>query len=209
MDVAIIGAGNVGRALSTAIVRAGHSVTVSSNKAEDARALAAETGAEAADDNLAAVAKADAVVLAVPYAALDGLLGQIGSALDGRIVVDATNRVDPQDPGSVLDGTSAAEQIQARVPGARVVKAFNTLFAARQADPVVGDVELDGFVASDDESATSAVLELVRSMGLRPLDAGPLVMARALEAMALLNIMLQIRNNWSWQSGWKLIGPTA
>ncbi|HYY80417.1 MAG TPA: NADP oxidoreductase, partial [Actinomycetes bacterium] len=136
------------------------------------------------------------------------VLADVGGALAGKVLVDATNRVDPADPGSVLDGTSAAERIQARVPGARVVKAFNTAFASRQADPVVDEVALDGFYAGDDDQAKQAVAELLRSIGFRPVDGGPLVMARALEALALLNITLQIRNNWPWQAGFKLVGPT-
>src|SRR5207237_4229645 len=73
----------------------------------------------------------------------------------------------------------------------------------------VGGSRLDGFVAGDDEAAKQKALEFIESIGFRPLDAGPLAMARALEAMGLLNIVLQIRNNWPWQSGWKLAGPTA
>ena len=90
-----------------------------------------------------------------------------------------------------------------------MVKAFNTAFASRQADPVVEGVALDAFIAGDDDQAKQAVAELAASIGFRPIDAGPLVMARALEAMALLNIMLQIRNNWPWQAGFKLVGPTS
>jgi predicted dinucleotide-binding enzyme len=119
----------------------------------------------------------------------------------GKVLIDATNRVDPADPGSVLDGTSAAEQIQARVPATRVVKAFNTAFASRQADPVVDGVALDGYLAGDDDQAKQTVAELVGSVGFRPVDVGPLVMARALEGLALLNIMLQIRHDWPWQAG--------
>jgi 8-hydroxy-5-deazaflavin:NADPH oxidoreductase len=96
------------------------------------------------------------VVLAVPYPAVDGVLVDVGDALAGKVLVDATNRVDPADPGSVLDGTSAAEQIQARVPAARVVKAFDTAFASRQADPVVDGVALDAFIAGDDDQALVA-----------------------------------------------------
>jgi predicted dinucleotide-binding enzyme len=149
------------------------------------------------------------VVLAVQYPTVDAVLAEASHALDGKLLIDTINRVDPSDPGSVLDGTSAAEHIQARAPGARVVKAFNTAFASRQADPVVDGVALDGYLAGDDDQAKQTVSELVGSIGFRPIDVGPLVMARALEALALLNIMLQIRNSWPWQAGFKLVGPTS
>jgi predicted dinucleotide-binding enzyme len=90
-----------------------------------------------------------------------------------------------------------------------VVKAFNYAFASRMADPTVDGIHLDGFVAADDLEAKEKALELVESIGFRPIDAGPLVMARVLEGMALLNVTLQIHNNWPWQNGWKLVGPPA
>ncbi len=111
--------------------------------------------------------------------------------------------------GTVADATSAAERIQVLLPRAHVVKAFNTAFAARQADPVVDGIQLDGFVAGDDGDAETAVLELVESVGFRPIDVGPLPMARTLEAMGWLNIQLQIRHGWPWQGGWKFAGPSG
>jgi NADPH-dependent F420 reductase len=207
MNISIIGAGNVGRALATSALRAGHSVTVSSANGETSAALARETGAEKAESNSAAVDGADLVVLAVPYMAIVNVLDEIGPALAGKIVVDATNPLKPDYSGLVTEGTSAAEEIQARIPAARVVKAFNTAFAARQADPQIAGVQVDGFVASDDEEAKTIVLELVKGMGFHPIDAGQLTMARALEALAFLNISLQMRHGWSWQAGWKLVGP--
>jgi predicted dinucleotide-binding enzyme len=207
MDIAIIGAGNVGRALATSATRAGHGVTISDNDPQEAQGLAQATGARAADSNRAAVAGAQIVIFAVPYPAVEGIVRDLGAALDGKTVVDVTNRLNVENPPAAIDGTSNAEQIQAWAPGARVVKAFNTAFAARQADPMVDGVPLDGFVAGDDADAKGAVLELVRSIGFRPVDVGGLGMARALEAMGLLNITLQIRNNWPWQAGWKLLGP--
>jgi 8-hydroxy-5-deazaflavin:NADPH oxidoreductase len=208
MQIAIVGSGNVGKALASSFTRAGHSVTLTASNPDNARAAAAQTGAQAADSNQQAIDAAEVVVLAIQYPAVDAVLADAGDALDGKVVIDTTNRVDPADPGSVLDGTSAAEQIQARVPGAKVVKAFNTALAARQADPVVDGIALDGYLAGDDDRAKQTVAELVGSIGFRPVDVGPLVMARALEALALLNIMLQIRNNWPWQAGFKLVGPT-
>ncbi|MFI5052658.1 MAG: NADP oxidoreductase, partial [Acidimicrobiales bacterium] len=75
--------------------------------------------------------------------------------------------------------------------------------------PSVGGTRLDGLVAGDDQAAKDKVIEFVGSIGFRPIDAGPLVMARALEGMALLIIMLQIQHKWPWQNGWKLVGPPA
>jgi len=209
MKIAIIGAGNVGRALAGSFVRAGHHVTVSSAHAENARLVAEQTGGEAAASNQAAAADADVVVLAVPYPTIVAVLDDLGGDLSGKVVVDATNPLKSDYSGLATEGTSAAEQIQSKVPEARVVKAFNTVLAARQADPSIDGMPLDGYAAADDAEAKATVLELVRSIGLQPIDAGPLAMARALEAMALLNITLQIKNGWSWQTGWKLVGPTG
>jgi 8-hydroxy-5-deazaflavin:NADPH oxidoreductase len=209
MKIAVLGSGNVGKALASSFIRAGHRVTLTASNPDNARAAASQTGAQAGDSNQQAAAGAEVVVLAVQYPIVDAVLAEAGDALNGKVLIDTTNRMDPADPGSVLDGTSAAEQIQARVPGAKVVKAFNTAFASRQADPVVDGVALDGDLAGDDDQAKQTVSELVGSIGFRPVDVGPLVMARALEALALLNIMLQIRNNWPWQAGFKLVGPTS
>jgi 8-hydroxy-5-deazaflavin:NADPH oxidoreductase len=209
MHLAIIGAGNVGRALAISATRAGHAVTVSDRDPQEAQALAQAAHARPAGSTAEALRDAEAVVLAVPYAAVEGIVREAGSVLDGKILIDVTNRLNLENPPAAIDGTSNAEQIQALAPSARVIKAFNTAFAARQADPLVDGVPADGYVAGDDQQAKAAVLELVRSIGFRPIDAGALGMARALEAMGLLNITLQIRNNWPWQAAWKLIGPTG
>ena len=209
MNIAIIGAGNVGTALTTAATRAGHAVMLSDHKPEDARAVAQQAGARASDTNAAAVRDAEVIILAVPFPAVAGIINELGRALDGKVVVDVSNRFSPTDPGAPIDGSSNAEQIQALVPSARVVKAFNTVFASRQANPNADGIQLDGYVAGDDQEAKAKVVELVRSLGFRPVDAGPLSLARALEAMAWLNMLLNMQNGWPWQSAWKLVGPTG
>lgn len=209
MNITIIGAGNVGKALTGSAIRTGHSVTVSSAGGDSARELAAATGAKTAESNRAAAENAEVVVLAVPYTAIPELLKEIGPVLDGKIVVDATNPLKADYSGLATDGTSGAEEIQAQVPGARVVKAFNTAFAARQTDPTVNGLRADGYVAGDDDEAKAAVLGLVEAIGFNPIDAGGLAMARHLEGMAWLNISLQMKNGWSWQAAWKLVGPAG
>jgi 8-hydroxy-5-deazaflavin:NADPH oxidoreductase len=205
MDIGIIGAGNVGQALATASVRAGHAVTITSTTAGEAEHVAAEVGATAVASNRAAVADAAAIILAVPFDAVSAIVGELGAALKGKVLIDVTNRFAPEQ----LDGTSNAELIQQMAPNARVVKAFNTILAAHQADPGIDGIQLDGFVAGDDSAAKKKVLELVGSLGFRPIDAGSLAMARALEGMGTLNISLNMTNGWPWQSGWKLLGPSG
>jgi predicted dinucleotide-binding enzyme len=207
MNIAIIGAGNVGKALATAGVRAGHDVTLAATTPESAAEAAKATGAKAARSSVEAVKDAELVILAVPSSKLDDVIGQLGSALTDKAVIDTTNRVNRQDPGAVLDGSSIAERIQKQLPKAHVVKAFNYAFHERQVDPMVDGLKLDGFVAGDDQAAKDKTLRFAESIGFRPIDAGPLVMARVLEGMALLIILLQIQNNWPRQNGWKLVGP--
>jgi len=207
MNIAVIGAGNVGKALAGASVKAGHQVTISAAHAEKAAAAAQQVGAHAADQPEQAVKKADLVILAVPSSTAEDLAGALGSALDDKVVVDVTNRIG--EPAIVLDGDSVSERLQRRLPKARVVKAFNYMFAVRMAAPKVDGMQIDAFVAGDDEDARNKVLELAGSIGLRPIDAGPLAMARTLEAMGLLIVSLQRQHGWPWQNGWKLVGPPA
>jgi len=205
MDIAIIGAGNVGTALAGALARAGHRVTISAAHPEHAEDAAKATGAVSADTNHDAVAAGDVVILAVPGTAVGAIVDEVGNELSGKVVVDVSNRPTP-DPSS--SGSSAAEELQARVPDASVVKAFNTAFATRQADPVVGGVPADGFVAGDDEQAKQTVLDIVESIGFRPVDAGSLAAARTLEGMAWLNISRNMQGG-TWQDAWVLLGPDS
>jgi len=209
MKVAIIGSGNVGKALASSATRAGHQVTIASRDPQKAEQAAQATNAQAADTPKEAVQDSELVVLAVPADKVDDLLFELSNDLDGKVIIDVTNRVDMQDPAKTLDGTSMAEHIQQKAPKAHVVKAFNYAFASRQADPIVDGAPLDGFVAGDHEASKRKALDFVESVGFRPIDAGPLSMARALEALAVLNIHLQVKHKWPWQSGWKLAGPTG
>jgi predicted dinucleotide-binding enzyme len=205
MDIAIIGAGNVGTALAGALARAGHRVTISAKNQEHASRAAQATGAGSATSNKEAVAAGDVVILAVPGTAFDALVSEVGDDLAGKVVVDVSNRPTPDASGA---GTSAAEELQARLPDASVVKAFNTAFATRQADPDVDGVSADGFVAGDDDDAKQKVLRIVESIGFRPVDAGSLAVARTLEGMGWLNISRNMQGG-TWQDAWVLLGPDS
>jgi NADPH-dependent F420 reductase len=209
MKIAIIGSGNVGKALAGAATQAGHDVTLAANDPKNAEDAARATRAHAARSSNEAVKNAELVILAVPSSKVDQVVGALSSDLDGKVVIDVTNRVNMQNLASTLDGSSVAEQVQKKLPKAHVVKAFNYSFASKMADPKVDGTRLDAFVAGDDESAKRKVEEFAGSIGFRPVDAGPLAMARALEALGILNILLQVKHNWPWQSGWKLVGPTG
>ena len=86
------------------------------------------------------------------------------------------------------------------------MKAFNTVFASRQAEPTVAGIAPDGFVAGDDAAAKQTVLDVVESVGFRPVDAGSLASARTLEGMAWLNIQRNMAGG-TWQDAWVLVGP--
>ena len=202
MKVAIIGAGNVGKALATSITRAGHDVTIAARHPEHARAAADEIGATPAESNASAVVDADVVILAIPYSADQQVADDIRDEVAGKAVIDVSNPIKPDFSGLATEGSSsAAEELQKSLPEAGVVKAFNTLFASNQANPTR---EIDGFVAADDEEAKRTVISLVESMGFTPLDVGPLSAARYLEGMAFLNMGLNAQNGWSWTSAWHL-----
>lgn len=209
MNIAILGTGNVGGGLAAAATKAGHDVVVSASSPTSAQDAANKTGARAAASNAEAVEAADIVVLAVPHSAVAGIAGELGDALNGKVVIDATNPLNDTFDDLTTSGVSAAEQLQQQLPASKVVKALNTVFASRYAAPTQDGQPLDAFLASDDEQAKSTVSELVQSLGFRPVDLGSLRMARTLEELALANISLNATRGWPWQSAFRLVGPQA
>jgi 8-hydroxy-5-deazaflavin:NADPH oxidoreductase len=194
MNILVIGAGNMGSALVKQLTRAGHQVSVRARHIEKAQTLAAaHPGARAVvGEQALALAQADAVVLATPYADAIPALQGVGS-LNGKVVVDITNPLTPDFMGLTLGHiTSAAEEIAKAIPGAEVVKAFNTLFAQVLAEGSdFGNAQkATVFVASDSERAKQAAQSLAQSMGFLTVDAGSLRNARYLEPLAALNIYL-------------------
>jgi NADPH-dependent F420 reductase len=206
MKIAVIGTGNVGSALGGAFARAGHEVTFAARDAAKATNAAASAGAMAAGV-VEAVESSDVIVLAIPYGALDAVASEIAPVIRGKVVIDVTNPLAPDYSGLANAGNqSAAEQVAAELPGARVVKAFNTQFSQVQANPALHGTRLDALYAADDDAAAETVAELAGSIGFRPVRVGPLTAARELEALAWLNIRLQMIASGTWQSSFVVVG---
>ena len=209
MKFAIIGSGNVGTAIARAVTGVGHNAVVASRTQDSLDAVADTVSVATTTSDQDAVNGADVVVLAVPFPVLQDVATELRDALADKIVIDVTNPLAPDLSGLAIDSVSAAELVARAAPQARVVKAFNTVFATNQAVAEVDGVQLDGFVAGDDDDAKQTVSDLLTEIGFRPIDVGPLSAARHLEGMAYLNIALNARNGWSWRSGWKLVGPLS
>jgi 8-hydroxy-5-deazaflavin:NADPH oxidoreductase len=209
MKLAVIGSGMVGSAIARAGKRTGHDVVVAAVEAEGLKRLAEELGVETTTSNADAVRNADPVVLAVPFGALEAIASEVRDQVADKVVIDATNPLKDDYSGLATDGTSGAELVQRQLPKARVVKAFNTVLAMNQDKGEVDGVQLDGFLAGDDAEAKKQVAAMLEEIGFRPIDIGPLAMARYLEAMAFLNYALNASKGWTFQSGWKLVGPTG
>lgn len=209
MRIAIVGVGNVGSALAAAATKAGHEVTVTAAHPDHAEKVAKDTGATAAATVADAAVGADVLVLAVPATATTEVVRELGDAASGLVVVDPSNPLNDTYTDLSTSGSSVAEELAKQLPEAKVVKALNTIFASRHGNPTEDGQPLDGYYAGDDDAAKQKVAELLESLGFRPVDAGNLRMARTLEEMQLLNITLNARNGWSWQTGYRLAGPTG
>ncbi|HEX8693952.1 MAG TPA: NAD(P)-binding domain-containing protein [Longimicrobium sp.] len=216
MNVTIVGPGNMGRGIATRLLAGGHSVVLVGRDREQAEALARElgshategSGVRAAEGPGEAIPASDVVVLALPYQATLAFVRESGGLLAGNVVVDISNPLNERFDGLVTEGgPSAAETIRGMLPGARVVKAFNTTFAGTLVTGTVAGRPLDVFIAGDDEEANERVAGLVRAGGMRAIPLGPLERSRQLEALGFLGIASQERLGTSFMSGWKLLLP--
>jgi NADPH-dependent F420 reductase len=187
--VSIIGTGNMGQAISTVVNKGGN--TVETFNTSDAGKPA--TG--------------DIVVLAVPYPAVETVLAQRGDQLAGKIIVDITNPLNfaTFDSLTVPPDGSATAEIAAALPRSRVLKAFNTTFAATLASGTVGDLPTTVLIAGDDADAKSLLSGVITASGLRAIDAGSLRRARELEALGFLQITLAAGEKISWTGGFAIV----
>jgi predicted dinucleotide-binding enzyme len=188
--IAVLGEGNVGTALKTGLVRAGHDVRAVGN---DKTAIRETAG------------WCEIAILAVPFTALDEVVSIAGEVLGGKTVIDVTNALDPKKHLAVGFTTSGAEELQRKLPRSRVVKAWNTGFAKHMATGHLGEQRLTAFVAGDDADAKRTALTLARAIGFDGVDAGPLANARLLEPLAVLNIQLGYALEMGTDIGFKLL----
>ncbi|MFG2013082.1 NADPH-dependent F420 reductase [Micromonospora sp. NPDC048868] len=187
--ISIIGAGNMGQAITAALTRDDNVVDL--------------LGKEDADKPV----DGDIVVLAVPYPAVDQVLAQRPGQFDNKIVVDITNPLNFEtfDSLAVPADSSAAEEIAAKLPNSRLLKAFNTTFAGTLAEGTVGPLTTTVLVAGDDADAKATLVGVVNASGLKAIDAGSLKRAREMEALGFLQISLASNEKVSWSGGFGIV----
>jgi len=197
MRIAVMGSGNVGQALASGLQAKGHSVTLATREPTrpELGAWSAETGVSVGD-LASAAAGAELVVLATAWSGVAEALATAGAHnLEGKVLIDVTNplRFTDRLELAVGHGDSGGETVQRLAPGARVVKAFNTVGFELMVDPDVPDGPPTMFVAGDDADARSVVAGLAASLGWAVHDCGDLRAARLTEPLAMLWIEHALR----------------
>jgi NADPH-dependent F420 reductase len=187
--LSILGTGNMGQAIAAVAAKGGHTVQLLG---------VGDSGTPVTGD---------IVVLAVPYPAVAEVITQRGESLAGKIVVDITNPLNFETFDSLVvpADSSAAAEIAAALPQSRVVKAFNTTFAATLSSGKVGDNTTTVLIAGDDADAKSLLAGIVTAAGLRAIDAGSLRRARELEALGFLQISLAAGEKIAWTAGFAVV----
>jgi hypothetical protein len=208
--ISIVGSGGMAAAIGGLAANAGYTVEVVSRDPAKARALAEQVGAGATTGKFGTAPAGDIVILAIPYSAVLDVVKQYGEELAGKVLVDITNPVASDHTSFVTPGDSfGAQEITKAAPAdAKVVKAFNTQFPhVLAAGPAKGH-PLDVFIAGDDAQAKARVSAFIESLGLRPMDTGPLLMARTLEyvCLLLLGLLTHSIKNTNFSIGVSLLG---
>jgi NADPH-dependent F420 reductase len=208
LKIAILGSGAVGAALGIRWAQAGHVITFGSRQPQSEKVLqAVERCGTSARACVAseAIVDAEAILLAVPWPVAQNMLAELAD-LGGRTLIDCTNPLLADLSGIELGhSTSAAEQIAAWAPTARVVKAFNTASVRVMNDPRFGDQQATMFYCGDDAAAKSVVRQLISDVGFEPVDAGPLASSRYLEPLAMLYIHLAFKQGFGSNCAFKIM----
>jgi predicted dinucleotide-binding enzyme len=189
-NVTIFGDGNMGSAIADVLTAGGATVNhiTTADKGEG-------------------TVSGDIVILAVPYPALESIVSAYGDQLAGKTVVDITNPLNFEtfDSLTVPADSSAAAELAAALPSSKVLKAFNTTFAATLAAKAVGPNRTTVLIAGDDADAKAALAAAVTAGRVEAVDAGPLSRARELEALGFLELSLANGEKISWTGGFGLV----
>lgn len=212
--IAIIGAtGNMGSAIAKSLSKGNYRLLLYANDQDKIPTLVEQIKIENVSADVEAFAcsvqaswEADIIITAVPYEAEKEVAEKIREMANQKIVISIANPLNGSYNGLVTaPDTSAAEELQKLLPNSKVIKAFNTTFAADFSNPVIDGKTADAFIAGNDEDALQIVSELVQTAGFNPIIAGDLSVSRTLENMQLLLIQLGIKNNYNWLAGWKIL----
>ena len=212
--IAVIGAtGNMGSAIAKSLSKGNYRLLLYSNDPEQANALAKQINSDnpIADAEVIACSEeasweADIIIAAVPFGAEKEVAAKIKDVANQKIVISIANPINETYNGLLTaPDTSAAEELQKLLPNSKVIKAFNTTFAADFLTPIIDGKQIDAFIAGKDKDALEIVSELVSTAGFRPVVAGDLSVSRTLENMQLLLIQLGIKYNYNWLAGWKIL----
>lgn len=208
MKIAVLGTGNVGKALGRRWGEAGHDICFGAREpqSEEARMAAEIVGQQGRVGTCReAMAGADAILLAIPWDQTRGVL-ETAESLDGKILLDCINPLTADLSGMNVDSDTAAAELLANwFPTARVVKAFNTLSAATMEDARYGDQQASMFYCGDDTSAKEVVKQLAEELGFDAIDCGPLKRSRELEALAMLYVHLAVFEGWGGDCAFKML----
>jgi len=212
--IAIIGAtGSMGSAISKSLSKGNYRLLLKSGDTDKLKKLSSEIKATHPSADLELMTcpteaswEADIIILAVPFEAEKEITERIRDVANQKIVVSIANPLNQSFDGLVTrPGTSAAEELQKLLPNSKVVKAFNTTFAADFSTPVIDGKQVDAFIGGNDKEAVETVKELVSTAGFNPIVAGELSVSRTLESMQLLLIQLGLKYNYNWHAGWKIL----
>jgi predicted dinucleotide-binding enzyme len=149
----------------------------------------------------------DIVILAVPYPALGAIAAKYGPQLAGKVVVDISNPLNFEtfDSLTVPAESSAAAELAEALPSSKVLKAFNTTFAATLGAKTVGPVKTTVLIAGDDADAKAALASAISAGGVDAVDAGALSRARELEAIGFLQLTLAVGEKIGWTGGFGIV----
>ena len=212
--IAIIGAsGNMGSAIAKSLAKGNYRLLLFANHQEKVQQLINEikevnpfADVDCMGCPFDASWEADIIIPAVHYKVEEEVAQKIKQVATQKIVVSISNPLNETYDGLVTSpDTSAAEQLQNLLPDSKVVKAFNTVFAGDFLQPVIDDKQADVFIAGNENEAIGTVSEMVRVAGFNPIIAGDLSQSRTLENMTALLIQLNMKYNYNWTAGWKVL----